>query len=88
MIMAYKPEESSCEATNERLEQFSFFLDKEEYNKFFVWVDFESGELQMDFYSAPKFYERDVEVKREDFQVVYFIKRVPSEKVLPETITS
>lgn len=56
--MAYKPEEPSCEATNERLEQFSFFLDKEEYNKFFVWVDFESGELQMDFYSAPKFYER------------------------------
>ena len=56
--MAYKPEEPSCEATNERLEQFSFFLDREEYNKFFVWVDFESGELQMDFYSAPKFYER------------------------------
>ena len=56
--MAYKPEEPSCEATNERLEQFSFFLYKEEYNKFFVWVDFESGELQMDFYSAPKFYER------------------------------
>ena len=56
--MAYKPEEPSCEATNERLEQFSFFLDKEEYNKFFVWVDFESSELQMDFYSAPKFYER------------------------------
>ena len=56
--MAYKPEEPSCEATNERLEQFSFFLDKEEYNKFFVWVDFETGELRLDFYSAPKFYER------------------------------
>lgn len=27
-------------------------------------------------------------MKREDFQVVYFIKRVPSEKVLAETVTS
>ena len=57
-IMNWKGEDPRMAPTNERLQQFSYFLDKEEYSKFFVWVDFETMELRWDFYSAPKFYER------------------------------
>ena len=57
-IMNYKSEDPNHAPTNERLQQFSYFLDKDDYNKFFVWVDFDTSELRWDFYNAPKFYER------------------------------
>ena len=53
----YKPEEEGTAPTNERLAKFYQFLEKQDYQKFFVWVDFENPTLESDFYSAPLFYE-------------------------------
>ena len=57
-IMNYKADDPLTAPTNERLQQFSFFLEKDDYHKFFVWVDFETMELRWDFTNAPKFYDR------------------------------
>ena len=53
----YKPEEEGTTPTNERLAKFYQFLEKQDYQKFFVWVDFEKPTLESDFYMAPLFYE-------------------------------
>ena len=53
----YKPEEEGTTPTNERLAKFYQFLEKQDYQKFFVWVDFENPTLESDFYMAPLFYE-------------------------------
>ena len=56
-LMNYKPDEEATAPTNERLSRFYQFLEKQDYSKFFVWVDFENPELLTDFYKAPLFYE-------------------------------
>ena len=56
-LMNYNPEEEATAPTNERLSRFYHFLEKPDYSKFFVWVDFENPELLTDFYKAPLFYE-------------------------------
>jgi hypothetical protein len=56
-IMNYKPDEEATAPTNERLARFYAFLEKQDYQKFFVWVDFENPELCSDYYKAPLFYE-------------------------------
>ena len=56
-ITNYKSDEEATAPTNERLARFYQFLEKNDYQKFFVWVDFENPTLMTDFYSAPQFYE-------------------------------
>jgi len=56
-IMNYKPEEPGCAPTNDRLIRFYHFLEKPDYQKFFVWVDFEEDVLQSNYDRAPLFYE-------------------------------
>ena len=56
-IMNYKAEEEATAPTNERLSQFYAFLEKTDYDKFFVWVDFDNGQLRWSFERAPHFYE-------------------------------
>ncbi len=40
-ITNYSADEESMAPTNERLSQFHAFLEKTEYSKFFVWIDFD-----------------------------------------------
>lgn len=40
-ITNYSAEEEAMAPTNERLSQFHAFLEKTEYSKFFVWIDFD-----------------------------------------------
>ena len=56
-LMNYNAEEERTAPTNERLSQFGAFLDKTDYQKFFVWVDFEDKTLRWSFERAPVFYE-------------------------------
>ena len=56
-LMNYNPEEERTAPTNERLAQFYAFLEKSDYTKFFVWVDFEDKTLRWSFERAPQFYE-------------------------------
>ena len=56
-IMNYKADEESTAPTNERLSQFHAFLEKTDYDKFFVWVEFENPELRWSFERAPHYYE-------------------------------
>ena len=56
-LMNYKADEEATAPTNERLAQFYHFLEKPDYTKFFVWVEFENPELRWSFERAPLFYE-------------------------------
>ena len=56
-IPNYKAEEEATAPTNERLSQFCAFLDKSDYTKFFVWVEFENPELRWSFERCPLYYE-------------------------------
>ena len=56
-IPNYKAEEEATAPTNERLSQFYAFLEKADYTKFFVWIEFENPELRWSFERCPYFYE-------------------------------
>ena len=56
-IVNYKADEPATAPTNERLSQFMAFLEKPDYTKFFVWVDFNEGDLRWSFERCPQFYE-------------------------------
>ena len=56
-IMNYKADEEATAPTNERLAKFYSFLEKQDYQKFFVWVDFDNPSLMCDYDKAPLFYE-------------------------------
>ena len=56
-LMNYKADEEATAPTNTRLVQFYNFLEKSDYSKFFVWVEFENPELRWSFERAPHFYE-------------------------------
>ena len=56
-IPNYKADEEATAPTNERLSQFYAFLEKTDYTKFFVWIEFENPELRWSFERAPYYYE-------------------------------
>ena len=56
-IPNYKADEEATAPTNERLSQFYAFLEKPDYTKFFVWIEFENPELRWSFERAPYYYE-------------------------------
>lgn len=85
-IMNYKAEEEATAPTNERLEQFYHFLERPDNTRFFVWVQFDNPELRFSFDRAPHFYESESKVKVEDYQIVYFLKRRPNERITAENI--
>jgi len=66
-IMNYKAEEEATAPTNERLSQFVAFLDKPDYSKFFVWVDFNEHYLRWSFERCPQFYEAEPKIKVQDY---------------------
>ena len=53
----YKADEPSTAPTNERLSQFYAFLEKANYTKFFVWIEFKNPELRWSYERCPYFYE-------------------------------
>ena len=53
----YRADEPGTAPTNERLSQFYAFLEKPDYSKFFVWVDFDAPELRWSFERTPHYYE-------------------------------
>ena len=53
----YRADEPGTVPTNERLSQFYAFLEKPDYSKFFVWVDFDAPELRWSFERTPQYYE-------------------------------
>jgi len=64
--------------TNDLLQKFHEFLEKEEYAKFFVWLN-EKLQIELSFDSAPKFFGS--EIIAEQYQVSFFIKRSGKEPV-------
>ena len=53
----YRADEPETAPTNERLSQFFAFLERSDYSRFFVWVDFDNPELRWSFERAPHYYE-------------------------------
>ena len=47
----------TCSLTNDRLQPYYNFLERADYTRFFVWCDFETGELTYSYERAPQFYE-------------------------------
>ena len=45
----YRADEPETAPTNERLSQFYAFLERSDYSRFFVWVDFDNPELRWSF---------------------------------------
>ena len=56
-IPNYKADEEATAPTNVRLSQFFAFLEKTDYTRFFVWIEFENPELRWSTDRAPLFYE-------------------------------
>ena len=56
-IPNYKADEEATAPTNERLSQFYAFLEKPDYTKFFVWIEFDNPELRWSFERCPLYYE-------------------------------
>ena len=53
----YSATEEATAPTQESLGQFMAFLDKKDYTKFFVWIEFEQPALRWSFECCPQFYE-------------------------------
>ena len=47
----------TCSLNNDRLQPYYNFLERADYTRFFVWCDFETGELTYSYERAPQFYE-------------------------------
>ena len=62
-IVNYNAAEEATAPTQERLSQFHLFLEKTDYDKFFVWVEFENPELRWSFERAPYYYEASKLIK-------------------------
>lgn len=81
--------------TNDMLRKFFDFLENVDYLKFFVWLNQEM-KVEVSFDSAPKFFGNELsltnfnlelkDLKPEDYQVCYFIKRSGKEVILIDKI--
>jgi hypothetical protein len=61
------------------------FLEQPSYTKLFVWLEHQNNyQVRTSFDSAPAFF--DTEIKAEEYQVCFYLKRCGNDPIVPALI--